>query len=82
MIFREKNNDGFFRGKNKGFEFTITYSNNYNAFYVVVVHLKKDIRFNSLWSDITFETFDAAKTFCETFDYKKHKCVGNYTYIL
>lgn len=77
MIFRDKNNDGFFRGKNKDFQFTIANSNNHNTFYVVAVHLKKDIRFNSLWNNITFETFDEAKIFCETFDYKKHKCMGD-----
>jgi len=77
MRFRDKNNDGFFIGKNKGFEFTITHSINQNAFYIVAVHIKKDIRFNSLWSDTTFKTFDEAKTFCETFDFKKHKFIGD-----
>ena len=76
MIFRDKENTGFYKGKGKGFSFTISYSTSHSAFYVVASHIKKDIRYNTLWGYVGFETFDNAVIFCEEFDYKKHKCLG------
>lgn len=77
MRWTEKNNDGFYKGKNKGFNFTISHARDYNAFYVVASHQKKDIRLNTLWIKKTFATFDLAEEFCKTFDYKKYKCLGD-----
>ena len=76
MKFKDKNNSGFYKGKGKGFDFTISHSINYKAFYVVASHIKNDIRLNTLWLGKTFPTFDLAMVFCETFNYKKHKCLG------
>ena len=76
MIFRDKNNDGFYKAKGKGFNFTLSYSINHKAFYVVATHNKKDIRLNTLWINKTFKTFELGVKFCETFDYKKYKCIG------
>jgi hypothetical protein len=77
MRWTEKNGDGFYKGKNKGFNFTISRARDYNAFYVVASHQKKDIRLNTLWIKKTFATFDLAEEFCKTFDYKKYKCLGD-----
>ena len=76
MRWEEKNNSGFYKGKNKEFNFTISFSENYGGLYVVASHQKKDIRLNTLWINKTFRSFDLAEQFCETFDYKKYKCLG------
>lgn len=46
-------------------------------YFIVANHKTKDIRFNSLWENIQFATLEEAKAFCENFDYKKHKPLGN-----
>ena len=76
MRWKEENKSGFYRGKNKGFNFTISFAENYVAYYVVASHQKKDIGLNTLWINKTFISFDLAEQFCETFDYKKYKCLG------
>lgn len=45
--------------------------------FVVVSHNIKDIRFNSLWENIKFKTFEIAKEWCEIFDYTKFNCLGD-----
>ena len=74
MKFSDKKNSGFFKGKKGGFEFTIALEINYQEYYVVVFHLKKDIRLNTLWLDKnkTFKTFEDAVSFCEDFDHTKY----------
>ena len=79
MRWKDKNNDGFYEVENKGFYFTISHARDYDAFYVVVSHQKKDIRLNTLWENKTFKTFELAEEFCETFDYRKHRCIGDNT---
>jgi hypothetical protein len=76
MRFTEnKNTRGFYKAKKRGFEFTISSSG--NAYYVVAVGQKKDIRLNTLWIKLTFETFEKAEEFCEKFDWKQHPCIGD-----
>jgi len=76
MKFREnKNVRGFYEGKKGDFEFTISTSK--NGWYIVASHLKKDIRFNTLWINKEFDTKEIAQEFCETFDYKKYDCIGD-----
>jgi len=76
MRFKDKNNDGFFKGLGGGFEFTISYARDYGRYYVVASHRKKDIRLNTLWIGVVFPDFDNAVSFCENFKYKDYKCVG------
>ncbi len=66
---------GFYKGKKRGFEFTISSSG--NAYYVVAICQEKDIRLNTLWIKLTFETFEKAEEFCENFDCKKYDCIGD-----
>ncbi len=78
MRFTEdKKAKGFYKGRNKGFNFTISHARNYRAFYVVARSLKKDIILNTLWINLKFETFLKAEEFCENFDWKKYDCIGN-----
>ena len=85
MRFTEdKNARGFYNGKKGGFEFTIsstgkTFNDDALAFYVVANSQKKDIRLNTLWIKLTFETFQKAEEFCENFDWKKYDCIGDDT---
>lgn len=72
----DRNQSGFYKSKIKGYECTISFARDYNGFYVVISHLKKDIRFNSLWQGMTFKTFDLAEEFCLNFDYKNNRCFG------
>ena len=77
MIFKEsKTSRGFYKSKKGGFAFTISHSYDSNGFYVVASNITKDIRFNSLWSGLTFETFELAVDFCKTFNYEDHSCLG------
>ncbi len=77
MRLTDKNNDGFYKGKGKGFVFTVSCSRNNSRWYVVASHSKKDIALNTLWINKTFTTFELAESFCESFDYKKYQCIGN-----
>lgn len=72
MRFANKN--GTYKGRKNGFNFTIYYSEEYCAFYVVASHRNRGIRYNSMWSDKKFENFNDASEFCETFDYRKCNC--------
>ena len=78
MKFKDKNNSGFFVGRKNNFQFTISLSMDYNKFYVVASHLKKDIRLNTLWMyrNKVFKTFDDAVNFCEKFN---HENFSKYT---
>lgn len=64
-----------YAGSANGFNFTIAI--NKVKWYVVADHKKKDIRFNSLWSNLEFDSLELATAFCESFDYTKHNCLGN-----
>jgi hypothetical protein len=76
MKFTEdKKARGFYKRKKRGFEFTISPSG--NAYYVVAVGQKKDIRLNTLWINLTFETLEQAEEFCENFDWKQYDCIGD-----
>ena len=72
----DRQSNGFYKSKFKGYEFTISGSRGSSYFYVVAFHLKKDIRYNSLWENKEFETFEKAEDFCYNFNYKNHKCLG------
>lgn len=77
MKFKEdRRSPGIFRCKSKGYNFTISKSYDTNNFYIVAISIKNDIRYNSLWEDKEFNEFDDAILFCETFNYKNHKCLG------
>ena len=77
MRFTDKKGNGFYKGKKGGFEFTISTFNDVPlALYVVASSQKKDIRLNTLWIKLTFETLEKAKEFCENFDWKKYDCIG------
>lgn len=72
----------YFSGKSKGFLFSIkpratSLSKDLQGFYVTASHQKKDIRFNSLWEQLYFDTVEKAKEFCENFDPKKHSVLGD-----
>jgi hypothetical protein len=75
MTFKDKHNDGFYKAKKGGFEFTVS-SWETKEYYVVASHLKKDIRLNTLWKRLTFPEFDDAVSFCETFNHKEHRTIG------
>jgi hypothetical protein len=72
----DRKSNGFYKAKFKGYEFTISGSIDSSYFYVVAIHLKKDIRYNSLWKNKSFQTFEKAEDFCYDFNYKNHKCLG------
>jgi hypothetical protein len=61
--------------RGKGFYFTCDVVIG-KGYYVLAIHTKKDIRFNSLWDSLTFETELEAQKFCETFDYSVNRCLG------
>ena len=65
------------KGRKKGFCFDISLARDYgNTYYVMVTHTKKDIRFNSLWSKITFATLQNAFDWCDDFESKNFSCLG------
>jgi len=69
--------DGYhYSGRKNGFTFRISKYEK-GTFYVVATSVKTDIRYNSLWEGLSFETKDQAFEFCESFDYTKHQCLGN-----
>lgn len=79
-LYEEKRPHGdiVYIGRKHGFKFTLDDAYGTNGWYVVAIHSKKDIRFNSLWGKGgVFDTLDDATAFCENFDYKKHKCLGS-----
>jgi hypothetical protein len=63
------------KAKSRGFIFEYIYYNT-GPYFCIVTHSKKDIRFNSLWEGLTFETEDELREWCEKWDYKDHKCLG------
>jgi len=75
MRFTDRKSTGFYEGKRKGFEFTI--AAHLDKWYVVAEHIKKDIRFNSLWEAKAFDTFKLAEEFCINFNHKKQRCIGD-----
>jgi hypothetical protein len=76
MIFKDnRQSRGFFKAKKNGFEYVISATD--NKFYVVASSLKKDIRFNSLWSNLRFNNFEDAVSFCKNFNYKSYRCLGS-----
>ena len=76
MVFKDnRTSRGFYKAKKNGFEFTI--SSSLEKFYVVAIHLKKDIRYNSLWTNYVFDDFEKAVSFCESFNHKLYRCLGS-----
>ncbi len=70
-----ENYRGFYDGKKNNFEFTITC--NGGRYYVVAIHVKLDIRLNTLWINTDFTTFEDAEIFCDSFKYKEYACIGD-----
>lgn len=64
----------WYQGKKNGFKFN--YAQKDNRWYCVISHTKKDIRFNSLWENLTFDTEEEIQKWCEMWDYKNHMCLG------
>lgn len=77
MNFKKKRSSPFdkdyYKASKNNFEFNV-----YDDFKISVStnHKKKDIRFNSLWEKLTFNSLEDAFKFCEDFDYTKHSCLG------
>lgn len=69
----------WYKGKKNGFEFE--YAQKDNGWYCVISHTKKDIRFNSLWENLIFDTEQEIQEWCEMWDYKNHRCLGNDVYV-
>ena len=66
----------WFNAVKGGFEFTYSTSNQNGELFVMANHKTKDIRYNSLWESLTFETKEEVEVFCENFDYVEHSCLG------
>ena len=81
MKFKEKkmgwgSRNKWFVGYKNGFELMYTTTNQNGQLYVMASHKTKDIRYNSLWESMTFETKEEVELFCENFDYVEHSCLG------
>jgi len=63
----------FYEGIKNGFKFTYNLT---ERIYVTVSHKELDIRFNSLWSDIKFNSEDEVKQWCEDFKHENFSCLG------
>ena len=63
------------RKKNFCFELSLVRERN-NCYYATVTHSKKDIRFNSLCSNITFANIQDGFDWCERFESKNFSCLG------
>ncbi len=64
-----------YQGIKKGFIFSINIGE--SQIYISVNHKLKDIRFNSLWQSITFETKEKAIEWCENFKPENFNCLGD-----
>lgn len=78
MNFKKKRSSPFdrtdyYKASKNNFEFTV---HDNDKIFIVAFHKKKDIRFNSLWEKLTFNSLEDAFKFCEDFDYTKHSCLG------
>lgn len=65
-----------FVGRKNGFIFDYSDASG-GGYYVVVEHKTKDITFNTLWDQLTFNTKEECETWCENFNYKNHGCNGS-----
>lgn len=61
-------------GVKNGFKFKI---NTKDEIYATIIHKTKDIRFNTLWAKIKFETLHDCIKWCNDFNYTQNKCLGN-----
>jgi hypothetical protein len=61
-------------GQKGGFKFSYAFI---DEWFVVVSHLKKDIRLNTLWIGLKFKEETDVIDWCENFDYKNFKCLGS-----
>lgn len=64
------------KGRKKDFLFNVSLGNKNADYYTTVSHITKDIRFNSLWSNITFATIQDAFDWCDNFESKNYACLG------
>jgi hypothetical protein len=46
-------------------------------YFVAISHRKLNIIYSSIWENKYFDDVETAKEFCNTFEYKKHKCLGS-----
>jgi hypothetical protein len=60
-------------GKKGEFKFSYCFI---EEWFVVVTHLKKDIRLNTLWIGLKFKGEEEIIDWCENFNYKNFKCLG------
>lgn len=56
--------------------FEFRYNQRNDGWYCVISHTNKDIRYNSLWEGLTFNTEEEVHEFCEGWNYKDHPCLG------
>lgn len=67
-ITRHFDNDKFYKGKYKKFDCRITYSSNDNIWYYCIdSNDERDIRYNSLWNGIRFETQEECVIACQKY---------------
>lgn len=62
-------------GRKNKFKFTYSVDRD-KSYYVVVNHLEKDIRYNSMWENITFSTKGEVEQWCEDFKPENFNCIG------
>lgn len=72
---REKWGTARWVGRKNSFIFEYTKGKK-REFYVVVTHVEKDIRFNSLWQSIEFDTQEEVQSWCEAFKPENFECIG------
>jgi len=79
-VFQEKFVNGYsghyeWNARKNGFKICIVKIID-GGFYATVKHAKKDIRFNSLWNKLTWETIEAATEYMSEWKPEDHECLG------
>jgi uncharacterized protein YxeA len=72
-FYPEINEQFFYKGQKNNFSF-IVQQNHRLKWYANVTHKKQDIRYNSLWDKITFESKEEAFEWCDSFDHTNYAC--------
>ena len=57
------------------FTFDIHYS--VLGFYITCNHIEFDVRYNSLWDMLTFETSELGQFFCDQFNWRNYSVIGS-----
>lgn len=59
-----------------GFKFSLAICRGTSTYYLTVEHSTKDIRWNSLWQEITWPNVDDAMKFATQWNAVNYKCIG------